>query len=329
MEIIIATKNKNKLEEIIKKFEVILDEKFFNSKKNYLEKFKFLSLIDLHFIEEIDENGKTFYENSKLKSDYIFSKFKKPTIGEDSGLVNLFLSFFVQKYNLDSFLNEVLSDFIKKMKLKNDKNFKIFDKNKDNIFQFFNYALKEKKIFELPGVLSKRFCFNDNTEERNTILLEIVYFLVENFYEEYKEEYRSYFLNYLKDLIYKSNFENESIREIKNYINKNESIEKLKGYLNSNQIFDIYKNYQYFSYFTTNIFYRDEETQFSCNGYLFGELKDKKGEFGFGYDPIFYIPELKKNLAELNQEEKNKVSHRQEAFEIFLNKLIKIKYNVL
>ena len=34
------------------------------------------------------------------------------------------------------------------------------------------------------------------------------------------------------------------------------------------------------------------------------------GEGGFGYDPIFYVPELGKTTAELTEEEKNEVSHR-------------------
>ncbi len=40
-----------------------------------------------------------------------------------------------------------------------------------------------------------------------------------------------------------------------------------------------------------------------------------KGSNGFGYDPIFYIPELKKTCAELSLEEKNKISHRGKALE--------------
>jgi len=37
---------------------------------------------------------------------------------------------------------------------------------------------------------------------------------------------------------------------------------------------------------------------------------EKKGQYGFGYDPIFYYPPLKKTFAELLPEKKNEVSHR-------------------
>jgi len=37
---------------------------------------------------------------------------------------------------------------------------------------------------------------------------------------------------------------------------------------------------------------------------------EEKGAYGFGYDPLFYYPPLKKTFAELLPEEKNKVSHR-------------------
>ena len=42
---------------------------------------------------------------------------------------------------------------------------------------------------------------------------------------------------------------------------------------------------------------------------------EQKGEGGFGYDPIFYVPEFGKTTAEMTAEEKNKVSHRGKALE--------------
>jgi XTP/dITP diphosphohydrolase len=42
--------------------------------------------------------------------------------------------------------------------------------------------------------------------------------------------------------------------------------------------------------------------------------EEPAGERGFGYDPVFYVPELGKTLAELSGEEKNRISHRAKAF---------------
>ena len=47
-----------------------------------------------------------------------------------------------------------------------------------------------------------------------------------------------------------------------------------------------------------------------CSGFITFE---PKGEQGFGYDPIFYLPELNKTMAELPLEIKNQVSHRGQA----------------
>ena len=41
------------------------------------------------------------------------------------------------------------------------------------------------------------------------------------------------------------------------------------------------------------------------------------GEGGFGYDPVFFLPKLKKTFAQLTAEEKNAISHRGRALEAF------------
>ncbi len=51
-----------------------------------------------------------------------------------------------------------------------------------------------------------------------------------------------------------------------------------------------------------------------CSGECRGTITFKpKGDQNFGYDPIFYVPELGKTMAELSLEEKNSISHRGKA----------------
>jgi XTP/dITP diphosphohydrolase len=51
-------------------------------------------------------------------------------------------------------------------------------------------------------------------------------------------------------------------------------------------------------------------------GYLEGEIAfELRGAHGFGYDPIFYLPSYGKTLAEISEEQKNRISHRAAAFE--------------
>ncbi len=50
---------------------------------------------------------------------------------------------------------------------------------------------------------------------------------------------------------------------------------------------------------------------------------EERGEGGFGYDPIFYVPELGKSTAELTEEEKNLVSHRGKALRLIKEELRK------
>ncbi|MBQ6539657.1 MAG: RdgB/HAM1 family non-canonical purine NTP pyrophosphatase [Oscillospiraceae bacterium] len=62
------------------------------------------------------------------------------------------------------------------------------------------------------------------------------------------------------------------------------------------------------------------ETRGECWGEI---LREPRGEGGFGYDPIFLVPELGKSMAELTMEEKNAVSHRGRALREFKAKLNK------
>jgi XTP/dITP diphosphohydrolase len=55
-----------------------------------------------------------------------------------------------------------------------------------------------------------------------------------------------------------------------------------------------------------------------CDGLIIHELR---GTNGFGYDPIFLYPPLKKTFAELSSPEKNKVSHRAHALQALKEKI--------
>lgn len=51
---------------------------------------------------------------------------------------------------------------------------------------------------------------------------------------------------------------------------------------------------------------------------------EEKGEGGFGYDPIFYVPEFGRTTAELSEEEKNQISHRGKALRLMKEELRKV-----
>ncbi len=59
----------------------------------------------------------------------------------------------------------------------------------------------------------------------------------------------------------------------------------------------------------------DGSIALQCEGRCAGEiLTEARGTGGFGYDPIFYVPEYQKTFAEMTPNEKHRISHRGQAF---------------
>lgn len=76
------------------------------------------------------------------------------------------------------------------------------------------------------------------------------------------------------------------------------------------------------AHFTCAFAYCDGKNEFTVEGKCYGHiLHELTGSGGFGYDPIFYSDDLKKSFGEATSEEKNRISHRAKAIELFLTKL--------
>lgn len=58
----------------------------------------------------------------------------------------------------------------------------------------------------------------------------------------------------------------------------------------------------------------------TCDGFI---LDEARGEHGFGYDPLFYVPAFGKTMAELTPEQKQSISHRGNAIRKLLDVLQK------
>jgi len=66
-----------------------------------------------------------------------------------------------------------------------------------------------------------------------------------------------------------------------------------------------------------------------CHGECQGLIAlEPKGKNGFGYDPVFYLPQLDRTMAELSPEVKNRVSHRGKAARQASRLLKKSKYRL-
>ena len=67
---------------------------------------------------------------------------------------------------------------------------------------------------------------------------------------------------------------------------------------------------------------RPDGTEFTVRGEVHGILHEKPaGEGGFGYDPIFYVPEFGMTTAQMPREQKNSISHRGRALKAMAEKL--------
>jgi XTP/dITP diphosphohydrolase len=80
------------------------------------------------------------------------------------------------------------------------------------------------------------------------------------------------------------------------------------------------------------VLHSPDERWISAEGACFGEISfEPKGEKGFGYDPVFFLPDRNKTMAEIEKEEKNSFSHRTMAIMGIKHRindfLIDIKYN--
>jgi XTP/dITP diphosphohydrolase len=69
----------------------------------------------------------------------------------------------------------------------------------------------------------------------------------------------------------------------------------------------------------------DEDRVIKVQGEINGYIKESlTGNGGFGYDPLFFVPECNKTFGELSEEEKNEISHRARALEKLKEELKKI-----
>ncbi len=66
----------------------------------------------------------------------------------------------------------------------------------------------------------------------------------------------------------------------------------------------------------------DDPQPVICEGEWHGRIaSEPRGEGGFGYDPLFWLPEFGKMSAELSSDEKHTVSHRGKAMKMLLQRL--------
>lgn len=95
---------------------------------------------------------------------------------------------------------------------------------------------------------------------------------------------------------------------------------------NNKKLLDVMKNHQErAAKFVCCLCYLDNNNEIRYfNGELKGSIADEyAGSGGFGYDPIFKVQDSDKHLALYSAEEKNKISHRSNALQLFISFLHK------
>nr|WP_279633561.1 RdgB/HAM1 family non-canonical purine NTP pyrophosphatase [Leptospira noumeaensis] len=76
------------------------------------------------------------------------------------------------------------------------------------------------------------------------------------------------------------------------------------------------------AYYSCVVSYVDASNAVSFEGRVDGIISedyDGEGKYGFGYDPIFFYPPFSKRFSQVPESEKNTVSHRKKAMELFLD----------
>lgn len=68
--------------------------------------------------------------------------------------------------------------------------------------------------------------------------------------------------------------------------------------------------------------------EITAEGFIYGKIGyEEKGQYGFGYDPLFIIDGYGRRMAEIDANVKNKISHRANALKAFVKKLDETMYN--
>ena len=106
------------------------------------------------------------------------------------------------------------------------------------------------------------------------------------------------------------------------YAGREGSREERDGRNNEKLLLSLQENRKAYYYCVMVLVHRaDDPRPLIAEGFWHGEIaRSPRGANGFGYDPLFYIPKLRKTAAELDPAEKNRLSHRGQA----LQKLIQL-----